>query len=201
MFTGIVEEVGRIGGVERRGEIVAVEIEAERTAPGLSIGGSIAVSGCCLTAVRVGARAFSCELTPETIARTRFGEVLEAGLLVNLERPLRADGRLDGHIVQGHVDGIGRVLGVQAQGEAAEMSISVPWGYERYLVEKGSVAVDGVSLTVARLSGASFTVALIPHTLAHTNLRAVEAGDPVNLEFDVIAKHVERLLAWRTSQG
>jgi riboflavin synthase len=199
MFTGIVEEVGRLRGAEKRGEIVAVEIEAGRVLEGLAIGGSIAVSGCCLTAVRLLDGAFACELTLETLARTRFGEALEAGLLVNLERPLRADGRLDGHIVQGHVDGVGRVRGVQPQGEAAEISISVPPGSERYLVEKGSIAVDGVSLTVARLSGATFTVALIPHTLAHTNLRAIAAGDPVNLEFDVIAKHVERLLAWRNS--
>jgi riboflavin synthase len=201
MFTGIIEEVGRVRTVERRGEVVAVEIEAASTLAGLSIGGSIAVSGCCLTAVRVLDHAFACELTPETLARTRFGEVLRAGLLVNLERPLRADGRLDGHIVQGHVDGIGRVSGVLPQGEAAEMSISVPAGTERYLVEKGSIAVDGVSLTVARLAGTTFTVALIPHTLAQTNLRALAVDDPVNLEFDVLAKHVERLLAWRTSQG
>jgi riboflavin synthase len=201
MFTGIVEEVGRVARVERRGAIVAVEIEAERTLRDLPIGGSIAVSGCCLTAVRLLEGRFACELTPETLARTRFGEALAPGLLVNLERPLRADGRLDGHIVQGHVDGIGRVQSVQPQGEAAEMTLAVPPGTERYLVEKGSIAVDGVSLTVARLDGAEFTVALIPHTLANTNLRALAAGDPVNLEFDVLAKHVERLLAWRASQA
>jgi riboflavin synthase len=201
MFTGIVEEVGRIRAVERRGEVVVVEIVAGRTLADLSVGGSIAVSGCCLTAVRVTGGAFTCELTPETLARTRFGEVLRPGLVVNLERPLRADGRLDGHIVQGHVDGVGRVQGVQPQGDAAEMSIAVPWGTERYLVEKGSIAVEGVSLTVARLSGATFTVALIPHTLEETNLRSLVAGDPVNLEFDVLAKHVERLLAWRASHA
>jgi riboflavin synthase len=201
MFTGIIEEVGRVARVEKRGTIVAVEIAAERTLRDLPIGGSIAVSGCCLTAVRLLDRTFACELTPETLARTRFGAGLAPGLLVNLERPLRADGRLDGHIVQGHVDGIGRVQSVQPQGEAAEMTLAVPSGTERYLVEKGSIAVDGVSLTVARLDSASFTVALIPHTLANTNLRALAPGDPVNLEFDVLAKHVERLLAWRASQA
>jgi riboflavin synthase len=201
MFTGIIEEVGRIARVERRGEIVAVEIEAASTRSDLPVGGSISVSGCCLTAVRLLDHGFACELGPETLARTRFGEVLQAGQLVNLERPLRADGRLDGHIVQGHVDGVGRVLGVQPQGEAAEMTISAPYGQERYLVTKGSVAVEGVSLTVARLADASFTVALIPHTLANTNLRALGAGDPVNLELDVLAKHVERLLAWRQTHG
>lgn len=199
MFTGIIEEVGRVRRFERRADVVSIEIEARHTRDGLPIGGSIAVSGCCLTAVRLLDGGFVCELTPETLARTRFGTGLHEGLLVNLERPLRVDGRLDGHIVQGHVDGVGRVNGLVWSGESAEMAIAVPSGLERYLVEKGSISVEGVSLTVARLGGTDFTVALIPHTLSHTNLHALAAGDPVNIEVDVLAKHVERLLAWRAS--
>src|SRR5689334_4569399 len=141
MFTGIVEEVGRITAVAHRGDVVAVEIEARRTCQGLPIGGSVAVSGCCLTAVAVSDSGFACDLTPETLARTRFGIVLASGGLVNLERPLRADGRLDGHIVQGHVDGVARVAGLVRTGESAEMSFELPPGLERYLVEKGSIAV------------------------------------------------------------
>jgi riboflavin synthase len=197
MFTGIVEEVGRITAVEPRADVVAVEIAAGHVLEGLPLGGSIAVSGCCLTAVRVGGGLFACELTAETLARTRFGERLEPGLAVNLERPLRADGRFDGHIVQGHVDGVGRVDGLDRSGESAELRVTVSSGLERYLVEKGSVAVEGVSLTVARLAGATFAIALIPFTLAHTSLDGLRPGDPVNLEVDVVAKYVERLLSWR----
>jgi riboflavin synthase len=201
MFTGIVEEVGRIRRVERRADVIAVEIEAARVTGDLPIGGSIAVAGCCLTAVRVEAGAFSCELTPETLARTRFGMALSPGAAVNLERPLRADGRFDGHIVQGHVDAVGRVASMASLGESAELAVTVPDGLERYLVLKGSVAVDGVSLTVARLERATFTIALIPFTLAQTSLRDLRAGDAVNIELDVLAKYVERMLSWREAGG
>ena len=194
MFTGIVEEVGRITRVERRTDVVAVEITAGRVLTGLPVGGSVSVSGCCLTAVRVDPRGFDCELTPETLARTRFGETLAEGLAVNLERPLRADGRFDGHIVQGHVDAVGRVLSLTTLGESAELVVTAPPSVLRYLVEKGSIAVEGVSLTVARLAGDTFTIALIPFTLVHTSLGGVRGGDPVNLEIDVVAKYVERLL-------
>jgi riboflavin synthase len=193
MFTGIVEEVGRITRVERRTDVVAIGITAQRVLAGLPVGGSVAVSGCCLTAIGVGAGGFVCELTPETLARTRFGETLAEGLAVNLERPMRADGRFDGHIVQGHVDAVGRVASLTMLGESAELTITAPPAVLRYLVEKGSVAVEGVSLTVARQDGATFAIAVIPFTLSHTNLGSLRAGDPVNLEIDVIAKYVERL--------
>jgi riboflavin synthase len=157
----------------------------------------VAVSGCCLTAVDVDAAGFACELTEETLRRTAFGERLRPGVLVNLERPMRADGRFDGHVVQGHVDGVGRVRELRRTGEAADLVVECPAGLERYLVEKGSVAVDGISLTVAELREGAFTVALIPYTLEVTNLRDARAGDLVNLEVDVIAKYVERLLAAR----
>ncbi len=197
MFTGIVEEVGRVRAAERRGELLCVEIQAARVLRGLAVGGSMAVSGCCLTAVRVASDSFTCELTAETLARTRFG-ALAPGTPLNLERAMRADGRFDGHIVQGHVDGVGRVVSLMRQGESAELLVSIPAGSERYLVEKGSIAVEGVSLTVARLHETSFAIALIPLTLRETNLGGLAAGEPVNLEFDVLAKYVERLIAARS---
>lgn len=197
MFTGIVEETGRVAGTERRGDVLVLQIEAATVLRGLALGGSIAVNGCCLTATEITEAGFSCELTAETLSRTAFGERLAPGVLVNLERPLRADGRLDGHIVQGHVDGIGLVRDLRRQGRSAELEIELPTGLERYVVEKGSIAVDGVSLTVARLEASVFVAALIPYTLEQTALRENRAGDRVNLEMDVIAKYVERLLGSR----
>jgi riboflavin synthase len=197
MFTGIVEETGTVDRADWREDVLVVRISAGRCLDGLPVGGSIAVNGCCLTAVEVDARGFVCELTEETLHRTLFAERLVPGARVNLERPMSASGRFDGHIVQGHVDGIGRVVELRWLGESAEIVIAPPPELERYLVEKGSVSVDGISLTVARLDRGSFTVALIPHTLQVTNLDGIPAGAPVNLEADVIAKYVERLLAAR----
>lgn len=194
MFTGIVEETGTIESAERRQDVLVVRIRAGRSLEGLTPGGSIAVSGCCLTATAVSEGAFTCELTDETLRRTSFAERLFPGRLVNLERPMRADGRFDGHIVQGHVDGVGRIASLKRTGDAAELLVEAPQSLERYLVEKGSVAIDGISLTVAALGSGSFSVALIPLTLGVTNLREAAAGDLVNLEVDVIAKYVERLL-------
>ncbi|MBN2370674.1 MAG: riboflavin synthase [Vicinamibacteria bacterium] len=197
MFTGIVEETGRIESVERHADILRVRIAADRTIRDLAVGGSISVNGCCLTAVGVDQAGFVCELMGETLARTRFEERFRNGALVNLERPMRADGRFDGHIVQGHVDGVAHVLEIRRLGESAEMTMAIPPGLERYIVEKGSIAVDGISLTVATVGPDRFTVALIPHTLDMTNLGGMRPGDMVNLEMDIIAKHVERLLFWR----
>src|SRR5712691_4121909 len=194
MFTGIVEEVGTVRTAQTRGDVLAVRLAAHAVAAGLGRGASVAVNGCCLTAVETDAGGFTCELTRETLDRTAFAQRLTPGALVNLERPLRADGRFDGHLVQGHVDGVGEILELRRTGDAAELAVAVPAGLERYLVEKGSVAVDGISLTVAGLEARGFVVAVIPYTLEHTNLRAARAGDRVNLEMDVIAKYVERLL-------
>jgi riboflavin synthase len=163
--------------------------------PGLAAGSSIALNGCCLTAVEVDADGFACELTQETLRRTAFEQRLAPGARVNLERPLRADGRFDGHIVQGHVDGVGRVAELRRLGASAELRVAPPPELSRYLVVKGSLAVDGVSLTVAGLEPGAFTVALIPYTLENTTLGTLRTGDPVNLEADVVAKYVERLLA------
>jgi riboflavin synthase len=198
MFTGIVEEVGTVRAVDERDAVVEVWIAAQRLLGDMLPGGSIAVNGCCLTATRIATGSFACELTPETLERTAFGDRLRAGDPVNLERPLRADGRFDGHIVQGHVDGVGRIVAMRSLGASGEMTVEAPPELDRYLVDKGSVAVDGVSLTVARRQAGRFTVALIPYTLMHTNLGSARPGGRVNLEVDVIAKYVERLLAPRT---
>jgi riboflavin synthase len=197
VFTGIVEEVGRVESAVRRGELLVLRIAADGITPALPLGGSVAVNGCCLSAVEVGPGGFTCELTPETLDRTRFAERLVPGARVNLERPLRADGRFDGHLVQGHVDGTGRVVDLRRLGSSAELRVEAPPELERYLVLKGSVAVEGVSLTVAGLAGGVFGVALIPYTLEHTNLGDAVAGGHVNLEADVVAKYVERLLGRR----
>jgi riboflavin synthase len=194
MFTGIVEEMGRVAAADRRGGLLVVRVAAPRVVEGLEPGASIAVNGCCLTAVEVADGGFTCELTGETLDRTAFAERLSPGAPVNLERPLRADGRFDGHIVQGHVDGVGTVRTLSRQGEGGELTVALPAALERYVVEKGSIAVDGVSLTVAGLAPGVFRVALIPYTLDHTSLGQARVGGPVNLEVDVIAKYVERLL-------
>jgi len=193
MFTGIVEAMGRVDAAERRHDVLEVRVLTDLGAA-LAEGASIAVNGCCLTATRVTRAGFSCDLTQETLDRTSFGKGLVVGARVNLERPLAANGRFDGHIVQGHVDGVGTVTGLERTGEAAMLGVEPPDRLLRYLVEKGSVAVDGVSLTVALLEPRSFRVALIPYTLEQTTLGGVHQGDPVNLEVDVVAKYVERLL-------
>ena len=201
MFTGIVEEVGRVAAADRRGGLLVARVIAGRVVDGLARGGSIAVDGCCLTAVDVDAEGFTCELTGETLARTAFAERLRPGARVNLERPLRADGRFDGHIVQGHVDGVGAVRALSRQGGGAELEVTLPADLERYVVEKGSIAVDGVSLTVAGVARGVFRAALIPYTLENTSFGQARVGGPVNLEVDVIAKYVERLLGAARRQG
>ncbi len=197
MFTGIVEGTGTVASAERQGDVLVVRIAVGTLFGGLPVGGSIAVNGCCVTAVESDAGGFACELTVETLRRTAFDRRLKPGVRVNLERPLKADGRFDGHVVQGHVDGIGRVRELRPLGASAELTIEPPPELERYLVEKGSVAVDGISLTVWGIRDGAFTVALIPYTLEQTNLREMPEGGLVNLEADVIAKYVERLLAAR----
>jgi riboflavin synthase len=197
VFTGIVEGTGTVQAASRRGDVMAVRIDVGGLFEGLPLGGSIAVDGCCLTAVRSDAQAFDVDLTEETLRRTRFDERLVPGTRVNLERPMKADGRFDGHIVQGHVDGVGRVRELRRLGESAELEIEPPVELELYLVEKGSVTVDGISLTVWGIGKGAFSVALIPYTLEVTNLRDARPGRLVNLEADVIAKYVERQLAAR----
>ncbi|HEU5004368.1 MAG TPA: riboflavin synthase [Actinomycetota bacterium] len=187
MFTGIVEEVGRVLAARTD------RLDIGCTLDELYLGDSVAVNGVCLTVAAATDQGFAAALSEETLARTTLG-VLTAGSPVNLERPVHAGGRLGGHVVQGHVDGVAVVRRVEPQPGSVEVWVEAPEELRRYLVEKGSVALDGVSLTVARRSGAEFCVALIPHTLAATTFGATKPGDRVNLEVDILAKYVESLL-------
>ena len=187
MFTGIVEASGKIVAVS------PARLEVASDFGDLVLGESIAVNGVCLTVASLSGGGFAADISEETAARTSLGS-LSAGDPVNLERAMPAGGRFGGHIVQGHVDGVGRVIQARELEGSVEMTIEVPGGLERYLVEKGSVTVEGVSLTVASLGVAEFSVSLVPHTLAGTTLGSRKPGDPVNLEVDVLAKYVERLL-------
>jgi len=196
VFTGLVADLGRVEQLERTDDGVRLRIESGLTDQ-LALGDSIAVNGVCLTATRVIAGSFDADVMNETLTRTSLSAVDE-GTVVNLELPLRASDRLGGHVVQGHVDGRGVVAEVSEDGFARRLRIDADPELLRYLVEKGSVAVDGVSLTVAGLDDQSFTVSLIPETLERTNLGLATPGASVNLEVDVLAKYVERLLGART---
>ena len=193
MFTGIIEEVGTIEVVRRVSLGGLLTVRAGAVLPGMKAGDSIAVNGVCLTVVRFGETSFACDLSTETLERTSFGKAHE-GQLVNLERPLSVGARLGGHFVQGHVDGLGRLAFNNLSGTGAVIGIEHPRDLDRYLVQKGSIAVDGISLTIASLEKDFFTVAVIPHTLQNTNLKNVRIGDSVNLEADILGKHIERLL-------
>lgn len=194
MFTGIVEEVGRIVRVEPRASGAKLRIEAGRVVEGLKEGESVAVQGVCLTAVETGASGFSADVSRETLERSTLGEA-RPGMAVNLERALAASGRLGGHIVQGHVDGMGVIRSLEERGGGDWwLEVEAPPELARYLVYKGSVAVNGISLTVARVAGPVFAVAVIPHTWANTTLKEARPGQRVNLETDILAKYVERLL-------
>jgi riboflavin synthase len=195
MFTGIVEEVGHISRIEQRGENRRITIAANNAAKELKTGDSIAVSGVCLTALAIKPGAFSADLAPETWERTSFSRIHE-GALVNLELPMKADGRFGGHIVQGHVDGVGRLITLEriADSENWWLRVELPHDVEKYTAYKGSICIEGISLTVAKLEGTICTVAVIPHTVDVTNLNSLKPGDPVNLEADLIAKYVEKMM-------
>ncbi len=193
MFTGIVREVGRVAAVEGADEGLTLQVEAPRTAEALAVGDSVAVAGVCLTAEAVEDGTVRFHAVPETLARTSLGR-LGPGDQVNVEPALRAGEPLGGHIVQGHVDDLGTVASLVEEGDGARLTIGAADGVLRYCVEKGSIAVDGVSLTVAALEGETFSIALVPHTLAATTLGRLAPGSPVNLEVDVLAKYVDRLL-------
>jgi riboflavin synthase len=194
MFTGIVEELGTVRAVTPVATGARIEIAAERVLDDAELGSSIAVNGCCLTVVALGEGCFVGDVVTETLARTALG-ALSPTDTVNLERPLRLSDRLGGHLVQGHVDGIGSVRERHPEPDGSvAVEVAAPAELLRYVVHKGSITVDGVSLTVAGVGPESFTVAVIPHTLGVTTLGAREVGQPVNLEVDVLAKYVERLL-------
>jgi riboflavin synthase len=194
VFTGLIEEAGVVAGRVPAAEGARLVISAAAVLEGLSVGDSVSVNGACLTAVEVSADGFAADCVAETLRRTSLGS-LEAGDRVNLERPMRLGDRLDGHMVQGHVDGVGRVRGILDEGESTILEIAAPEGLLRYIVEKGSIAVDGVSLTVAARLPDAFTVALIPHTMEVTTLGPGARDRAVNLEVDVLAKYVESLVA------
>jgi riboflavin synthase len=195
MFTGLIADLGRVETLERDADGARLRIETP-LAGELGEGDSIAVNGVCLTASAARERSFEAEAMTETLRRSSLGQ-LHAGSVVNLELPLRAEDRLGGHLVQGHVDGTGTVAAVREDGFARVLELELDAGLARYLVEKGSVALDGVSLTVGELVPGGFTVSLIPETQRRTNLGAVVVGARVNVEVDVLAKHVERLLGER----
>ncbi len=193
MFTGIVEELGTVSSIEHRGADARIVLVGPTVAEGTPVGGSIAVDGVCLTVTQVDGSAFAVDLMPETLQRSTLGG-LRPGDRVNLERAVRADGRLDGHIVQGHVDGIGYLLQRTPGPRWDDLVVGLPTDLSRYVAEKGSIAVSGVSLTVTHVGDDRFGISLIPTTLEVTTLGALAVGDRVNLEVDVIAKYVERLL-------
>jgi riboflavin synthase len=197
MFTGIVEEIGRVRAVVHQGGGARIELECREVLGDAVVGASIAVNGCCLTVVEIGDGWWAADAQVETLDRTTLG-TLVPGDPVNLERPLRLGDRLGGHLVLGHVDGIGEVMRREPLDDGStRMTIQAPEWIVAYLVEKGSVTVDGASLTITGVDGADFGVALVPHTLAVTTFGVRRPGDRVNLEADMIAKHVERLLVAR----
>ena len=196
MFTGIVREVGSVVAVTGGESGIRLEINAPATAPLIDVGGSVSINGVCLTAETVEADRLSFHAVPETLSRSTLGE-LARGSAVNLEPALRAGDPMGGHIVQGHVDGIGRVQSIEAEGEGLRVIVEASADTLRYCVEKGSITVEGVSLTIAELHDDAFGLALIPHTIAETTLARLVPGQRVNLEVDVLAKYVERLLPAR----
>ncbi len=195
MFTGIVEEVGTVGSLEPREAGARIQIRCTTVLEGLKDGDSIAVNGACLTAVDHGSGYFAADVAPETLRATNLGD-LRPGSLVNLERAMSASGRLHGHLVQGHVDATGELLSLEPLGNQNWwLRIRVPEEVERYLVYKGSIAIDGISLTIAALEGDVLSVTIIPHTYQNTSLRGLRPGARVNLEVDILAKYVHKMLS------
>ena len=198
MFTGIIEEVGQVIALAPAKEAWSLQLAAKLVPSDVTIGDSVAVNGCCLTVARCEAGHLWFDLLEETRRLTNFSE-LKPGSSVNLERSLKPDSRMGGHFVSGHIDALGRVEVFEARGKDHYLRVVAPAGSGRYLVSKGSISIDGISLTVAEVAGDSFAVWLIPHTLAVTNLREKAAGSGVNLEYDLLAKYVEKLMAGRSA--
>lgn len=195
MFTGIIEEMGIVKSIKSK----VITIEANKIFDDLKLGDSVAVNGTCLTVSsfegKVSPKIFNADITSETLSRTNLGD-LKSGFKVNLERALTLNGRLGGHIVSGHIDGVGIIKNISKNAEDIELTIEVPPNLIKYIIEKGSVAVDGISLTVAKVNKNYFSIAIIPHTLKETILYYKKAGDKVNIENDIIGKYVEKLLSF-----
>ncbi|MDX1933839.1 MAG: riboflavin synthase [Capsulimonadales bacterium] len=193
MFTGIIEVVGKVTGIERNGEGVELTISGGKIAEDISLGDSVAINGVCLTATRFEPPHITFEAVYETLRKTTLGQ-LRIGDSVNLERAVQVGGRLGGHIVQGHVDGTGIIASIRPIGNSYFIYVDAPPELMRYVVTKGSVAVDGISLTIAEAADRTFALSIIPHTWDHTSLREKHAGDTVNIETDILGKYVERML-------
>jgi len=196
MFTGLIEDVGKIGALRLNNGSAVLTVKTKLPVRSMPLGASVAVNGACLTVVQKLKGAFVVDVSPETLARTNL-EKLKPGSLVNLEQPLRLQERLGGHLVTGHVDGVGTVASIRQQGEFTVFNFRVPARFRALLVSKGSVAVDGISLTVNRCRRDGFSVAIIPFTLQHTNLQGRRVGDKVNIETDLIGKYVQSFLQKR----
>ncbi len=195
MFTGIIQSVGRIGSLERRGGDVRLTVQAGALdLSDVQLGDSIAVAGCCLTVVALEGEGFAADVSNESLSLTTLGQLV-AGDPVNLEKALRLADRLGGHLVSGHVDGLGKVVSARADGRSQRWTFEAPDALARYVAHKGSICIDGVSLTVNAVDGSRFGINLIPHTVAHTSFSRRRPGDAVNLEVDVVARYVERLLS------
>jgi riboflavin synthase len=200
MFTGLIEELGLIAEIAASDGAGRITVSAARASRELKLGDSVAVSGVCLTAVKIAAgKSFNADLAPETIARTSFAR-LAKGALVNLELPTRAGAPLGGHIVQGHVDGVGKLLSLEKikSGSDYWLRLSIPGELSRYVVEKGSITIEGISLTVAKIDDDEVSIAIIPHTYQATNLHSLKPGAPLNIEVDVLAKYAEKMALQRT---
>ena len=200
MFTGIIEEVGHVKSLHRGAKSFTLEVEAEKVLEGTLVGDSIATNGVCLTVTSLTGHGFTADVMPETVSRTALGELV-SGSPVNLERALSLQTRLGGHIVSGHIDGTGRIADRRQDDTALWLTIECDSKLLRYIIEKGSVTLQGVSLTVARVDARSFAVSLIPHTQAATTLHQAKVGDLVNIENDIIAKYVEKLLGKAPDNG
>ena len=200
MFTGIVEEIGTIEKIIYASRSCMLTIRCRKVLEGTQVGDSIAVNGACLTVTELTATSFLCDVTPETMKRTAFS-LFKAGTQVNLERALRLCDRLGGHIMLGHVDSTGKILSIYREENALNISVEAEARFEKYILEKGSVAIDGVSLTIAKKKGAAFTVSLIPHTGKMTGLLSKKTGDSVNLEYDYLGKYVEQFVKEKPEKG
>ena len=196
MFTGLIEDVGKIAALHFHQGSAVMTVKTQLVVRAMALGASIAVSGACLTVVKKGKSAFTVDVSPETLRRTSL-QTLTIGSLVNLEQPMRLQDRLGGHLVTGHVDGVGAIVGIEKEGEFTVFTFRVSTALASFLVSKGSVAVDGISLTVNRCARDRFSVAIIPFTLQHTNLRVRRVGDKVNIETDLIGKYVHSFLEKR----
>lgn len=200
MFSGIIEELGQVKNLWRKGNGLQITIKANKVSQDLRIGDSINIDGACQTVVKVSSREFVVEAVEETLKRATFGK-LKVNQLVNLERAIKPTGRLGGHIVTGHIDCKGKIDSIEDKKDSAIFEISLPQSYFKYLVEKGSIAVDGISLTIVGAEPKSFTVSIIPHTLKNTNLGMKKIGDEVNIELDIIGKYIEKMMDSKLQQS